>query len=260
MTPATQPALSSNAASLRASLPPWLLVLFAVLAVVMFAFPQIDLAASRVLTDASGTFPLQHDRVLLVINRSITWASRVAGLVLLVLTLGAWLPRVAPRALQRRRCAILFLFVALALGPGLLVNSLIKENSGRARPVNVTEFGGESRFTRAWVPADQCRRNCAFVSGHVAVGAFLFAGWFVAGSARARRAWLGAGLAAGLTIGVGRMLAGSHFLSDVLVAMMLVWIVCALTAALILRPAAVPEDVPGAVQDQNNRNRNGVIP
>jgi lipid A 4'-phosphatase len=258
MTPALQPAVRANAASLRTSLPPWLLALFALLALAMFAFPQIDLAASRVFTDASGTFPLQHDRVLLVINRSITWASRLAGLALLILTIVAWLPRFAPRALQQRKRAILFLFVALALGPGLLVNTVIKENSGRARPVNVTEFGGESRFTRAWEPADQCRRNCAFVSGHVAVGAFLFAGWFVAGS-RARRAWLAAGIAAGLTIGVGRMLAGSHFLSDVLVAMMLVWIVCALTAALILRPPAELEEAAGEVRDQNNRNRNGVI-
>lgn len=225
---------------LRASIPVWLVALFIVTALALVAFPQIDLAASRLFTDASGGFPLQQDPVLLAINRGVTWAARVLALVLLLLSIAAWLPARARRLravawAARHRRVILFLFVALALGPGLVVNTLVKDHSGRARPVNVTDFGGPAAFTRAFVPADQCERNCAFVSGHAAIAAFPFAGWFVAGSRRARRRWLIAGIAGGLTMGVCRMATGSHFLSDVLMAMFLVWLVTAVCAAVLLR-------------------------
>lgn len=229
---------------LRATLPLWLLALFAVAAIALFSFPHIDLAVSGVFADGANGFPLQHDRVLQVMNRGITWATRLAGLVLLILTLLAWLPRKLLASgwgarLAARKRAIAFLLVALALGPGLLVNSVLKDHSGRARPVTIEQFGGTQKFTPAFAPADQCRRNCAFVSGHAAVAAFLFAGWFVARSRSARRGWLAAGLLAGLAVGVARMATGSHFLSDVLVAMMLIWIVTAACAAVLLRRAPV---------------------
>jgi lipid A 4'-phosphatase len=128
--------------------------------------------------------------------------------------------------------------MSLVLGPGLLVNSLLKEHSGRARPVQTTLFGGTQAFTPAWTPADQCSTNCAFVSGHAAVAAWPVAGAFLARRRGTRRAWLAGGLLAGLAVGLGRMATGSHFLSDVVIAVLLVYLVCAACAAWLLRPPA----------------------
>jgi lipid A 4'-phosphatase len=90
----------------------------------------------------------------------------------------------------------------------------LKDNWQRARPYQVTLFGGKQNFTRAAVMTDQCDNNCSFVSGHVACG-FFFAGIALL---HRRRQWLwcAAGVTAGLVIGFARMSDGAHWLSDVL--------------------------------------------
>ena len=67
--------------------------------------------------------------------------------------------------------AVLFLIGTLAVGPGLLTNTLLKDHWGRARPIDVTEFGGASRFTPWWDPRGDCPNNCSFIAGEPA-GAF----------------------------------------------------------------------------------------
>src|SRR6185312_1269364 len=69
--------------------------------------------------------------------------------------------------------AAAFLLLALALGPGLVVNTVLKDHWGRARPAQVTEFGGKVEFTPAPLPAEQCGHNCSFPAGHPAMGFYL---------------------------------------------------------------------------------------
>src|SRR5438105_14747348 len=81
-----------------------------------------------------------------------------------------WLA-IARRPLWRLDGKVLvFLVAATALGPGLIANTVLKDHWGRARPNQVVEFGGARVFTPAPLLADQCARNCAFVSGHAALG------------------------------------------------------------------------------------------
>ena len=47
--------------------------------------------------------------------------------------------------------AVLFLIGTLAVGPGLLANTLLKDHWARARRIDVT-IGGTSRFTPWWDP------------------------------------------------------------------------------------------------------------
>jgi lipid A 4'-phosphatase len=197
--------------------------------------PQLDLAASGLFALGAEGFPLQHATWLGLINGSVLKISRAVSAVLLGLALLAWLaPRTSMLARQRR--ALLFLFVALALGPGLLVNSILKDASGRARPAQIEQFGGTRHFTPAFVLADECDRNCSFVSGHVAAATMPVAGYFVAVTRRRRRQWLAGGVVLGLAVGLARLAVGAHFLSDVVLAMFLTWAVCALVAGLMLRP------------------------
>lgn len=121
-----------------------------------------------------------------------------------------------------------FLLLALLLGPGLVVNTVFKEEWGRARPKALVEFGGTKTFSGAFVVADQCSSNCSFVSGHAAMGFYLMVlAWVLK-----RRYWLWLGLLLGSLVGMGRILQGGHFLSDVIFAFWAVYFVCLLLATI----------------------------
>ncbi|MCY6381389.1 phosphatase PAP2 family protein [Hoeflea prorocentri] len=118
------------------------------------------------------------------------------------------------------------------LGPGLLVNAVLKNNWGRARPANVTEFGGDRTFSPPFIMSDQCERNCSFVSGEGSGAAAFFISVLVLSAYIANKtlrrtiltaAFLAAGLAAAL-----RVFKGRHFLSDTIGAILFVSLVAVL--------------------------------
>ena len=69
----------------------------------------------------------------------------------------------------------LFLALSLATTPGLIINSFLKEFSGRARPSQIDIFGGDKIFSPAYMFSNQCESNCSFASGHAS-----FAFWLTA--------------------------------------------------------------------------------
>ncbi len=131
------------------------------------------------------------------------------------------------------RRALLFIVLVFAVGPGLVVNGVFKEHWGRARPSQIEAFGGQARFTPAWLPSDQCDRNCSFTAGDPSVGFAFVAFAFV--WPKRRRAIIAGSLAAGFGLGLVRIAQGGHFASDVL----FTWLVTTTTTALLavlLRP------------------------
>jgi lipid A 4'-phosphatase len=139
---------------------------------------------------------------------------------------------------------IVFLLFALAIGPGLFVNAVLKEHWGRARPFQVTEFGGSRRFTAAFVVSDQCKTNCSFVSGDASLGFFGLSFFFIA---RRRRAFIaGAGILAGSIFGLVRMAQGAHFLSDVIFSGVFTFLAAWLLYFLFLRHWPIRQVTPNA--------------
>jgi membrane-associated PAP2 superfamily phosphatase len=115
------------------------------------------------------------------------------------------------------RTAALFVVVLLALGPGLIVNTVFKDHWGRPRPADIVQFGGTETYRSFWHPGPP-ERGRSFPSGHAAVGFFLMAPFFVLrrrAPGWARRA-LAAGILYGSLMGLGRMIQGGHFLTDVI--------------------------------------------
>ena len=111
----------------------------------------------------------------------------------------------------------IFLALVLITGPGLIANTLLKDNWARPRPIQVVEFGGPDRFTPVLERSGSCARNCSFVSGEAS--ATFAIGFAIAMLARRRRAALmAAAVAAGSIAGFIRMGEGGHFLSDVVFA------------------------------------------
>ncbi len=199
---------------------------FAALAVAFVAFPGLDLTASG-LFHHDGAWLFERDsRWLAIPYLGLPRLGQGLLLALIALLLLGCLPRFP--GLRARRPVYAFLLAGALAGPVLLVDNLLKDNSGRTRPVNTSHFGGPKQFTPAFVPADQCAKNCSFVSGHVATASFLMAfGWL--GAPAVRRRWLLASLAGAGVMGLIRMAPGGHFLSDVIFAWFAVYFTLAAT-------------------------------
>jgi membrane-associated PAP2 superfamily phosphatase len=137
----------------------------------------------------------------------------------------------AKLAQWRRKAAFIILFIAL--GPGLTVNIVLKEQVGRARPREIVEFGGSHQFTQFW-QLGEAGTNSSFPSGHAAIAFAVMAPWFVLRDEELKTAagFLAAGLVFGVLVGIARILQGGHFASDVLWAGGLLYLLGGLLAML----------------------------
>ena len=184
---------------------------FLVLCGATVLLPGIDLAAAALFYDPQHGFFLGDWAPVRLIRAAmpyLTWGIVLAGLLLM-----AW----------RRWRTGLLLLLALALGPGLVVNVIFKDHWGRARPAQIVEFGGQAHFSRPFVPSDQCATNCSFPAGDPSMGFVLVAAGLLAGTPRRRRVVIAAALGLGAIIGLARMAQGGHFFSDVLASGFLVF-------------------------------------
>ena len=192
------------------------LIACGLLAGLFIALPQIDLAASGLFYRGDGHWVLNREDLWLAIPyRGLPRIGQGLLVALLLLWLGSFVPRLVK--LKARRTLFGFLLAGALLGPILLVDATLKEHSGRTRPVNIEQFGGNKQFTPAFIPADQCTQTCSFVSGHVAPASFIMAfGWL--GAPAVRRRWLLASIAFGGLFALVRMVPGGHFLSGTIFA------------------------------------------
>jgi membrane-associated PAP2 superfamily phosphatase len=137
--------------------------------------------------------------------------------------------------------AALFLIASLVLGPGLLVNVILKEGWARPRPGMVTEFGGDYRFMPWWDPRGACDSNCSFVSGETSSAV-----WTTAPAMLLPAPWryvaLGASGLYGIAFAFMRMLTGGHFLSDVIFAAIFTGLVIWTVHGLLFRWPATREE------------------
>jgi len=198
------------------------LALLAAVTLTAWATP-LDLAAARLFHAPCCGWPLSEQPFWRLVYRYGVFAGvLLAAASLVLLTLTYWYPA----RLHRWRRPALFLVLVVALGPGLLVNVILKDHYGRPRPREVVELGGQERFLPVGVPGGD-RQAKSFPCGHCSMGFYLATPWLVLRRRRPRaaRAFLAAGLAFGLVLGAARMMAGGHFLTDVVWAGGLVWLV-----------------------------------
>ena len=188
-----------------------------VLTGVIFAIdPSLDLQVASFFRDLVAQPEVRRfDRTIETV-RQIGPLIIVAAIMPAVVTLAMkifW-PR-RPTLISSR--AALFLIMSLAFGPGLLVNAVLKESWARPRPGMVTQFGGDYTFMPWWDPRGTCDSNCSFVSGETSSAV-----WMTAPAMLAPPPWryvaLGVAGLYGTAVAAIRMLAGGHFLSDVIFA------------------------------------------
>ena len=96
----------------------------------------------------------------------------------------------------------------------IFINLGLKNFWGRARPGDILEFGGESVFTSWYQLSNACKSNCSFVSGDASVGFSIIILYLITKNVL----FFYLSLASGILLGFIRIMAGGHFLSDVLFA------------------------------------------
>jgi len=184
----------------------------AVLLTVVFSVTSLDIAAARLFYSPQ---PLDHWPLASKAPWSVLYqmASWITGALLLsgLAALGVGLLR---RNASARRYGV-FILLAVALGPGLIVNAICKDHWDRPRPRDIVQFGGAAHYVAAPLPGEG---GASFPCGHCSVAFLCAAGWWIW---RQRRPYLAAaslatGLIGGAAMGICRMSAGAHFLSDVL--------------------------------------------
>ena len=160
-----------------------------------------------------------------------SWAGKSPGLWMWLynygplpgILLGVWGGIEATYGLIRRQESTrtrfgVFLLAGLILGPGLVVNGILKQNVGRPRPRETLELGG----THAFVPVGKLgdiASNSSFTCGHASMGFYLMLpGFYFLKKRQSRLAaiWFCGGVLYGGLIGVARITQGGHYLTDVL--------------------------------------------
>jgi membrane-associated PAP2 superfamily phosphatase len=158
----------------------------------------------------------------LAIYKTASWPILLLGtLALFMLVSGLWCART--RAWRKQA---LFFLVFVALGPGLVVNVLLKDTLGKPRPLEIVEFGGKFTYAQFW-EAGTGARNGSFPSGHASVAFALMGPWFFFRQRHTgmAAAFLIGGLAWGMLVGLSRIAQGGHFFSDVVWAGGLVYLI-----------------------------------
>jgi len=184
----------------------------ALLTAALFASGALDIAAARAFYRPGplDRWPLAHELPWSLLYRAAPW---MTGL-LVIMALAA-LAASFTRARQDWRRAAVLLLLGVAIGPGLLANTLFKDHWQHPRPRDLIEFGGPLHYVAS--PLIGTEGGASFPCGHCSVGFVYGAGWWI--WRRRRPAWaavsLAGGLALGLLLGAGRMAAGAHFLSDI---------------------------------------------
>ncbi|HDP98492.1 MAG TPA: phosphatase PAP2 family protein [bacterium] len=174
----------------------------------------------------------------------------LTGLVSIFVVAFSWF---IPRLKNYRIYAVYFL-LTLIIGPGLIINGILKDHWGRPRPRQLQEFGG------AWEFREICEKGVpgkgkSFPCGHCSMG-FVFIGLYFL-LKRKNKALAVSGLSFSLAfggyIGLARIAQGGHFLSDVIWSAGVTWLVAAILYYEILKIPSISSKTanhqkPGSIQ------------
>jgi lipid A 4'-phosphatase len=191
-------------------------LVFVVVASVFFLiFPGVDLWFSRQFYLADLGFPVARLPAFIALR---AFSNNLLIVISAVLVLALLAKLVRPgKPTPIRPHSIFFLISGLALGPGLLVNLILKDHWGRPRPFMVDGFGGSDPYVPVWQITNYCSTNCSFVSGEASASLWLVTLAFVVPQ-RLRQPVAIVAIVFGLLFSLNRIAFGGHFISDVVIA------------------------------------------
>lgn len=204
----------------RARIEFWVLLLLATASTCVFWLTDLDYQAAAwfyVPENANQNWPYQDWWLFSVLyDYAFQFILGLGLLALGVYLSGFFYPR--SRRFQRQA---LYIVLVVVIGPGLVVNLVFKDHWGRPRPLHIEQFGGKYSY----VPPLQLGHTTdkSFVCGHCSVGYVFFVLYFL--SQQHKLLFFLLPVFLGWTLGITRMSAGGHFVSDILWSGYLVFLV-----------------------------------
>ena len=116
---------------------------------------------------------------------------------------------------SRTKLILLGFIVGPIIGCGLIANFYFKDNWGRARPINIQEFGGDKIYAKPFTISDQCKKNCSWIGGEASAAFSFITGTIILKNP----IYLIINLIFGIVVSLCRIAMGGHFLSDNIFAM-----------------------------------------
>ncbi len=206
------------------------LAIAAVIGLVFGLFPQFDIAISR---PFYGIVDGNYNMFAVRLWPKMMLVHFVTLRAVFLLVVPGVLALVGKLIMPRRRMVIsaraaVFLVTTMLLGPGLLVNVVLKDHWGRPRPIDIVQYGGDQHFVAWWDPRGDCPANCSFVSGDVSTAAWTFAPAVLA-PPQWRALAYGAALVFTTAMAGIRLAEGGHFFTDTVFAgvftFLIIWVV-----------------------------------
>lgn len=130
---------------------------------------------------------------------------------------------------KKWRSPALLLVLTIAIGAGFITHTVLKDHWGRPRPRQVIEFGGMQPFRPLYEPNffHQPEPSKSFPCGHCTMG-FCFFALALIGKRRNSKMVFFVGVFLSIVLGVAlsatRIAQGGHFLSDVLMSALIMWL------------------------------------
>lgn len=177
-------------------------------------FPNIDIYVSQLFYN--GKFIGAHHKGV----RFLHDTSWMVTILLYFVPIFFW--PILKKAKETKRAFAYLL--SYALGPGILVNLILKAHWGRPRPNQVEIFGGCTPFVSVpFFPTGLGGHYPSYVSGHGALAFFVtMVGIFI--DPQRRDFWFWLGFIYWVIIVLVRLSEGGHFLSDLILAACYVWL------------------------------------
>lgn len=183
-------------------------------ALIFALYPQLDIAFSRPFYKTDWQFAISP------IAKTLRDLGYFAPLLLGVVSFYSIIVSyILPKAWHITRDKALYLVATLIISPLFIVNVVLKNHWHRARPVQISEFGGNFTFTPWYQFGNplECVRNCSFVSGEGAGVFWLLALAFLTSPPYRRLAFIILTIFATI-ISFLRLAFGGHFISDLVFA------------------------------------------
>ena len=198
------------------NVPLFIWVLFFLSSLLFIIFPQIDIYISSLFYEDG--FYLKGSLYEKIFYKSVPIV--VTSLAIGSLSIFTYNYFSKKNILGLNKRVTLYIVLVLALAPGLIVNSILKENWGRSRPADIVHFGGAKEFTPAFVLSNQGGNS--FSSGHGAA-AFSVLGFALLARSR-KKLWISLALSYGVAVSFARIIGGGHFFSDNVTSFFIVYI------------------------------------
>lgn len=200
------------------------IIISGLLVILLATFPKLDIAFSELFYHQNQGFIYRYNLIVRAVYLTIPIATKVFTISCSIYIIYRFILHKKFKNFLLSK--VFYLFITALIGPGLVVNTILKENFGRARPAQISYFAGTKNFTNTLLIADQCTHNCSFPSGHSAMAYYFTATAYVLALSNKKSTTKTVStrrftliyilfLFFGSLVGFSRILMGGHFLSDI---------------------------------------------